>query len=103
MQKKLINSFLSSILLLPVCGQAAIDLPASAKIPLGKTEEVCVDFNPPEWRDVQKIDGVKIQESRLCEPDNPNDIAAFVKGTNGGFYGNLGENPVSDQRCNPVG
>ncbi len=84
MRKKLFNTLLSgSLLFLPALNQAAIDLPASAKIPMGAVEDVCVDFNPASWRDAQEIDGVKIQESRLCDPDNPNDIAAFVKGTNG--------------------
>jgi len=84
MRKKLLNTlFISSPLLLcSAFSQAAVDLPASAKIPLGAVEEVCVDFNPASWRDAQEIDGVKIQESRLCDPDNPADIAAFVKGTN---------------------
>ncbi len=36
----------------------------------------------PEWREAQIIDGVDIDESRLCNPDNPYDVAAFVKGIN---------------------
>jgi manganese oxidase len=36
----------------------------------------------PEWRKEQLIDGVKIDESLDCEPDNPYDIAASVKGMN---------------------
>lgn len=36
----------------------------------------------PEWREAQTIDGVAIGESPLCNPDNPYDIAAFVKGIN---------------------
>lgn len=36
----------------------------------------------PEWREEQVIDGVKIEASKLCEPDNPYDIAASVKGIN---------------------
>jgi hypothetical protein len=50
---------------------------------MGPVEEVCSDFISPEWRKEQVIDGVKIQASKLCNPDNPADIAAFVKGTNG--------------------
>jgi len=57
-------------------------LPASANVKLGATEEVCSEFTDPKWRDAQVIDGVEIQESRACNPDNPADIAAFVKGTN---------------------
>jgi hypothetical protein len=62
---------------------AATDLPASAKVELGPVEEVCSEFTDPAWRKAQVIDGVTIQESKLCNPDNPADIAAFVKGTNG--------------------
>ncbi len=36
----------------------------------------------PEWREAQVIDGVKIEASPSCEPDNPYDIAVSVKGTN---------------------
>lgn len=54
----------------------------STKIELRDKEEVCSDFTPADWRKEQEIEGVKIQESRLCNPDSPTDIAAFVKGTN---------------------
>ncbi|MDC9729754.1 MAG: multicopper oxidase domain-containing protein [Methyloprofundus sp.] len=46
-----------------------------------KIDKPCVDLHP-EWRLAQNIDGVKMAESRLCEPDNPYDIAAFVLGMN---------------------
>jgi FtsP/CotA-like multicopper oxidase with cupredoxin domain len=46
-----------------------------------KIDKPCVDLHP-EWRLAQNIDGVKISESRLCEPDNPYDVAAFVLGMN---------------------
>ncbi len=36
----------------------------------------------PEWRKAQTIDGVEISESPVCNPDNPYNIAAFVKGMN---------------------
>jgi FtsP/CotA-like multicopper oxidase with cupredoxin domain len=36
----------------------------------------------PEWRKAQQIDGVNIAESLLCQPDNPYEIAAYVKGIN---------------------
>ncbi|MCF7970705.1 MAG: multicopper oxidase domain-containing protein [Methylococcaceae bacterium] len=71
------------LLMLNTWSQAATDLPPSAKIEMGPVEEVCSDFIDPEWRKAQVIDGVSIQESILCNPDNPSDIAAFVKGTNG--------------------
>lgn len=73
----------AALLLVHPLSQATSDLPPTAKIDMGPVEEVCSDFTSPKWRDEQVIDGVKIQESRLCNPDNPADIAAFVKGTNG--------------------
>lgn len=45
------------------------------------TEKPCSDEHP-EWRPKLEIDGVSIKESLACEPDNPYDIAAAVKGTN---------------------
>lgn len=44
-------------------------------------EKPCRDEHP-EWRQAQTIDGVEIAESLACSPDNPYDIAAFVKGVN---------------------
>ena len=73
----------SSSLLFSATSYAATDLPPSSKVALGAVEEVCSDFMDPSWRKEQVIDGVKIQASKLCNPDNPYDIAAFVKGTNG--------------------
>jgi hypothetical protein len=84
MRKKLITFIWgSSLLLMHSVSQAASDLPPSSKVDMGPVEEVCSDFTPAKWREEQVIDGVKIQASRLCNPDNPADIAAFVKGTNG--------------------
>ena len=69
-------------LLVSTLSVAATDLPPSAKVELGPVEDVCSNFISPESRKEQTIDGVKIQESLLCDPDSPSDIAAFVKGTN---------------------
>lgn len=44
-------------------------------------EEPCPNKNPG-WRKEQTIAGVHIQESKRCSPDNPNTVAASVKGTN---------------------
>ena len=84
MRKNLLTFIWSAtLLLMHSWSQAASDLPPSAKVDMGPVEEVCSDFTPAKWREEQVIDGVKIQASRLCNPDNPADIAAFVKGTNG--------------------
>ncbi|OQK17217.1 copper oxidase [Methyloprofundus sedimenti] len=63
---------------------AGIDLPAGQQPQLSqplKVYKACEDEHP-EWRAAQVIDGVEIDESLLCEPDNPYNIAAFVKGMN---------------------
>lgn len=62
---------------------AAVDLPPTKVVEAKDKESVCTEFTSPEWRKAQVIDGVQIQESLLCDPDNPAEIAAFVKGTNG--------------------
>ena len=67
--------------LLPFLATAAVDLPPSITIDPGKVEPPC-KFNLPKWRDAQVVEGVQIQESRRCLPDNPDLIAAVVKGTN---------------------
>lgn len=84
MQQKLPRTLWGIILLLLVhsVSVAATDLPPSAKVDPGPVEAVCSNFISPEARKAQVIDGVQIQESLLCDPDAPEDIAAFVKGTN---------------------
>ena len=84
MHKKILP-FLCGALLLPlspVASAVANKLPPTSSVKLGTAEEVCSEFTDAKWRDAQVIDGVTIDESRLCNPDNPADIAAFVKGTN---------------------
>jgi hypothetical protein len=77
-------AFLSGSVLLALSGTAAAvtAVPPSAKVQLGEAEPFCNSGAPPEWRKEQVVEGVAIQESRACNPDNPADIAAFVKGTN---------------------
>jgi len=63
---------------------AGINLPKGVTPQFNQTLKIdkpCVDLHP-EWRNAQRIDGVKMAESRLCEPDNPFDVAAFVLGMN---------------------
>ena len=55
--------------------------PSSQQVAIQQPEPFCPDIHP-EWRKAQEIDGVKIDESLACSPDNPWAIAAFVKGTN---------------------
>jgi hypothetical protein len=61
---------------------AVTALPESKKVELGEVEPFCDSGTPSEWRKAQVLEGVEIRESRLCNPDSPAEIAAFVKGTN---------------------
>jgi hypothetical protein len=72
----------SALLALSSTAAAVTALPPSAKVQLGEAEPFCNSGAPPEWRKAQIVEGVAIQESRVCNPDNPADVAAFVKGTN---------------------
>ncbi|BCG64140.1 MAG: manganese oxidase [Methyloprofundus sp.] len=61
-----------------------INLPAGQQPQLTQTLKIdkpCIAEHP-EWRTAQTIDGVEIAESLLCEPDNPDNVAAFVLGMN---------------------
>lgn len=68
-------------LLLSLTAMAVADLPPTIEVMAEKSEPPC-KFNRPEWRNAQTIEGVQIQESRHCLPDDPLTIAAMVKGTN---------------------
>ena len=70
-----------AVMLIPFSASAAVDLPKTVKVDPGTVEPVCNSYNP-EWREAQVVEGVKIQESIRCNPDDPNAIAVQVKGTN---------------------
>ncbi|MGH8538567.1 MAG: multicopper oxidase domain-containing protein, partial [Gammaproteobacteria bacterium] len=55
--------------------------PASTTAQPSTGEPPCPEERP-EWREARVIEGLTIEESPLCTPDNPYEIAAFVKGTN---------------------
>ncbi len=83
MQKKNLSIFLGiAVALMPVLASAVVGLPKTVEVDKGKVETICSNTIDPEWRKAQKIEGVKIQESLRCTPDNPSQIAAEVKGTN---------------------
>lgn len=66
--------------------------PSSQPAALGPPEPPCPDeLARPDWRKAQTIDGVRIEASPLCVPDNPHAVAAFVKGTNKVSKGTLME------------
>lgn len=54
---------------------------ANGSVDTSDMEKPCSNENP-EWRPAQVIDEVEIEASPACEPDNPYDVAASVKGTN---------------------
>lgn len=82
MLKYSVSAFLGIIvLLMPFMASAKVDLPKTVKVDPGKPESPC-NKNDPEWREAQVIEGVNIQESLRCNPDNPKAIAVQVKGTN---------------------
>jgi len=67
-----------------VTAQASLKLPETVKVdPAALTSEpMCDPIISAAWREAQEIDGVKIEASPGCSPDNPAWIAAAVKGTN---------------------
>ncbi len=63
---------------------------------LGKVEDFCPDTVNESWRQGHTIDGIDIMPSPVCSPDNPYDIAAFVKGTN-----NISMHTLMNTRLSP--
>lgn len=63
-------------------GESAYEAPpVSRKVDLSQVEPFCADLHP-DWRKKQMIEGIAVEESLVCDPDNPWAVAAFVKGTN---------------------
>ena len=82
MQKNPLGMLLgAAIMLMPFSASAVVGLPKTVEVDRGKVETVC-NQNNPEWRKAQTIEGVSMQESLRCSPDNPYNIAVEVKGTN---------------------
>jgi hypothetical protein len=83
MQKQSLASLLGVALCSITTGLGAVTAPPpTVKVEVKDAEPFCNSGVPPEWRQAQTVEGVAIQEQRVCNPDNPADIAAFVKGTN---------------------
>ncbi|HIF53622.1 MAG TPA: copper oxidase [Methylococcaceae bacterium] len=68
---------------------AVFQPPATEDTYLGKVEDFCPKKLITSWRQEQTIEGVDIAASPVCDPDNPYNIAAFVKGTNNVSMGTL--------------
>lgn len=62
--------------------------PASVPPELGEVEDPCPE-DVLNWRQKRMIEGVWVRESKVCNPDNPYEVAAFVKGTNNVSHGTL--------------
>lgn len=71
-------------ILFAVSAQAALKLPETVKVDRAAltSEPMCDPKISPAWREAQEIEGVKIDASPGCSPDNPAWVAAAVKGTN---------------------
>ena len=89
MLKVQLTKFLGAVIMVvPFLASAAVTLPKTVKVDPGVIEKVC-GKSSPEWRKATKIEGISIQESLRCNPDNPAQIAAEVKGTNNISMGTL--------------
>jgi FtsP/CotA-like multicopper oxidase with cupredoxin domain len=77
--------------------QTSLKLPETVKVDPAalNAEPICDPKISAAWRKAQVIEGVKIQESRRCSPDNPALIAAAVKGTNNISMSTLMETDLS--------
>ncbi len=82
MQNHPLNILFGAIFMMPLLAFAGVkNLPKTVEVDRGTVEKACIDSNP-EWRKAQTIEGIEIQESLRCSPDNPDNIIATVKGTN---------------------
>jgi hypothetical protein len=59
-----------------------------------KSEPLCPEVDPA-WREQQSIEGITVEASPLCSPDNPADIAVFVKGANNVSHDTLMETQLA--------
>ena len=56
--------------------------PVTKETFLGSVAPFCPKTIDPAWRESHQIENIAIAPSPVCAPDNPYNIAAFVKGTN---------------------
>jgi len=79
---KLILLYSSLLFTVHVGNAAWQSAPVTEQSFLGKVEDFCPESVNPNWREAQQIENINIAASPLCTPDNPFNIASFVKGTN---------------------
>ncbi len=65
----------------PGSGGEWVPPPASKDVQVPRGEVPCPGVDAA-WRENQTVEGVEIRSSMQCAPDNPEVVAAFVKGTN---------------------
>ncbi|KAF3982170.1 MAG: multicopper oxidase domain-containing protein [Methylococcales symbiont of Hymedesmia sp. n. MRB-2018] len=82
MSKSRLFCFFILLLCLSNTSSALFQPPTTTETYLGKVEDFCPKKHINSWRQQQQIEGVDIAASPVCSPDNPYNIAAFVKGTN---------------------
>ncbi|KAF3978377.1 MAG: multicopper oxidase domain-containing protein [Methylococcales symbiont of Iophon sp. n. MRB-2018] len=82
MSKSSLFCFFIALLCLSNTSSALFQPPTTAETYLGKVEDFCPKKSISAWRQQQQIEGIDIAASPVCNPDNPYNIAAFVKGTN---------------------
>lgn len=63
-------------------GMPGYEAPPTTKPKVELSEQVMCKEDYPEWRKEYTIGGMEIQASDACNPDNPYEVAAFVRGTN---------------------
>ncbi len=70
--------------------------PVTEETLLGKIEPFCPKTVNPDWRKQQTIEGVTIAAAPICAPDNPHNIATFVKGVNNVSMATLMQTTLSE-------
>lgn len=97
MPHSILRYWILALWLLPIpLVHAEATLPKSERVTVGKAEPFCGKIGYGDWRDAQEIEGVQIQESEVCAPDNPYEVALFVKGTN-----NISMDALMDTNISP--
>lgn len=67
---------------IPNITYAVYKAPATQDTYLGRVYDFCPDTATPKWREPYLIENISIAPSPVCDPDNPYNVAASVKGTN---------------------
>ena len=66
------------MLLIPAWSFAVNDLPSTVKVDIGKTEEICSEATPQEWREVPVITAASLARDTYRRADTQPDEAREV-------------------------